>query len=193
MIITFKTKGLLGAVLVSLIFLLRPAPVHADTYDLFTLEGTSTGQLPYTPIFFTLSFQLPSTFLLSDVDSHGHLYYQGVPVTLNGVTSVQDSIGILYSYNGVLGMVFPDLDGSEFIFSTYIFSTTDGTTVTFTPEKDLPVGFSNTPPTAAIPFVGNANLTISPVPAALTPEPSSIALLATGLLCAGAVVRRRMI
>ena len=155
-----------------------PLAARADTLDLFTLTGngtTSTWTLPSAPDF-TLR------------DGLGP-FYALFPITLttNGVSTnttvlFEDDNIVTFAINGMQFINMP------FVMNNPTFVSDNGTVSTYTATFDLGTfsGGTYTYPAGYVPYT----LTIEPdISAAAAPEPSSLILLATGLLAAAFTLR----
>jgi hypothetical protein len=163
--LSFALPGLLAACLMS-------AAARADTVDNFVLTGN--GQ--------TETWSLPSPDPYA-IQPHLELIFFQTTVTTNGVPATEDvdfyEAGVGLTVNGLYGPPVVSFSGGP---AGYV-------DVTFRTGTFALVGYSVGAIGSGVPI--DYSLTITPATTA-TPEPSSLVLLATGVLGLGPVLRRRL-
>ena len=156
---TLKTPAVLLAALLALAI---PRAAHATPIDDFLLTGPGT----------TISFSLPASPPGNLSPGAGALYFNAISVTDNGVTSLDNIAAPTFSFSGGIDIGgLPQFMGQQ-LYGPSIFNPTFATGPFTLYTELLTQPFTET-------FY---SLTITPDAApALTPEPSSLLLLATAL------------
>ena len=156
---------------------------HADTLNGTTVSGTITG--PTTPGFTTPTSSVGSTVEFTSAASNNFLYTAdfndtGVLFTVSCNSTVRGcaAIGVTdftatFTDSAFLGGTFDSALASSIGIEDFNYSPT-GSTLTITGKLGS---------------IGSDALSFSPAP---TPEPSSIALLGTGLLGVAGVARKKL-
>jgi hypothetical protein len=155
-----------------------PLAARADTVDLFTLTGNGN----------TSTWTLPSVVNFTIRDGLGP-FYAIFPITLttNGVST---NTTVLFEDDNIVTLA---VGGMQFTNMPYVMNPTfvsdNGTVRSYTATFDLGAfsGDTYTYPTGYVPYI----LTIEPDIPVAAPEPSSLILLATGLLAAAPTLCRR--
>jgi hypothetical protein len=155
-----KTPTVLLAALLALAI---PRAAHATPIDDFLLTGPGT----------TISFSLPASPPGNLSPGAGALYFNAISVTDNGVTSLDNIAAPTFSFSGGIDIGgLPQFMGQQ-LYGPSIFNPTFATGPFTLYTELLTQPFTET-------FY---SLTITPDAApALTPEPTPLLLLATGIL-----------
>jgi hypothetical protein len=169
--------------------LMAASVAHADVFTL-TSGGT------------TISFTLPGTPTVSGSEpDNGGFYLNSVAVDVNGTTSNKELAFYLAGAGTFGGLSIEDANqGADFDDGTGLLIDQSGSQLfsgTITSPTFLLGSFAltNLVPNSFSPaFTGNFSVSItSSAPPAITPEPSSVALLTTGLVGVAGMLKRRYV
>lgn len=157
---------------VSSLLMLAPVAAHADTFNFLFTEGTNT-----------VTFELPSSPVVSAFHSGYSFKINNETIVENGATSSMRTLE--FNSSG---------DGGGFSLSNSAYLNTEGPQLyvgpesapTFVPGSYNLIGYQNHQ------LKSQLTITDLPAPTTVTPEPSSVLLLGTGLVALAGSTRRRL-